>query len=269
MRRRELAANMQRTEAVEVYSYIAPSPRLARAAGDATKRIGGVTCLAARRVEEPFLNRALGFGTIADASAPLLERIERHYASIGKASRIAIATGHVPLATLRLLERRGYRPTPGRGEDVYLYDRRRPPAVLAVTGFSVEPVGPSLAAEYARTSFESFADRGPVFLEIVTALIRSRRRNLHAFLGRIDGEAAATGMLFDLRPVAGMGNGSVRPAFRGRGLQRAMLAHRIRAAWDRGHHLFFSQTENPVSAHNMEALGFRKVYDEVVWQRDP
>lgn len=269
MRTRELAANMQRTESVEVYSYIAPSPRLARAAGDATRRLGGVTCLAARRVEEPFLNRALGFGTIADASAPLLERIERHYASIGKASRLAIATGHVPVATPRLLERRGYQPTPGRGQHVYIYDRPRPPATFAVAGFIIEPVGPSLAAEYARTSFESFADRGPMFLEIVTALVRSRRRGLHAFLGRIDGEAAATGMLFDVRPVAGMGNGSVRPAFRGHGLQKAMLVHRIRTAWDRGYRQFFSQTENPVSAHNMETLGFRKLYDEVVWQREP
>lgn len=269
MRRRELAAAMQRTEAAEVYSYIAPSPRLARAAGDATRRIGGVTCLAARRVDEPFLNRALGFGTIAEPSAALLERIERHYASIGKASRIAIATGHVSVATLRLLERRGYRPTPGRGENVYIYDRPRPPAMDPVAGLAIEPVGPLLAAEYARTSFESFGDRGPIFLEIVTALIRSRRRGLHAFLGRIDGEAAATGMLFDVRPVAGLGNGSVRPAFRGRGLQKAMLAHRIRAAWDRGYQRFFSQTENPASAHNMEALGFRKLYDEVVWQRGP
>lgn len=269
MRKRELAAHMQRTEAAEVCSYLAPSPRLARAAGDATRRIGGVTCLAARRVDEPFLNRALGFGTIADASAPLLERIERHYASIGKPPRIAIATGHVPTATLRLLERRGYRPVPGRGEDVYIYDRRRPPAAHATLGLTIERIGPSHAAEYARTSSESFADRGPMFFEIVQALIRSRRRGVHAFLGRIDGEPAATGMLWDLRPVAGLGNGSVRPAFRGHGLQKAMLAHRVRTAWDRGYHLFFSQTESPASAHNMDALGFRKLYDEVVWSRDP
>ena len=265
MRRRELAGHLQRTEGVEVGSYLDASPGLAKGAGTATKRIGGVTCLAARNIDEPFLNRALGVGTIKPATPALLERVERHYASIGKPTRIAIATGCVPLATLRLLERRGYTLVKDSHEEIYVYDRKRPPEMPAIAGLTIERVGPELASLYAQIGFESFNDRGPRFVDIIEALIRSRRRGLRAFLGRIDGEPAATGMLFDVRPVGGLGNGSVRPAFRGRGLQTAMIAYRIRDGWARGFRIFFGQTVNPASAHNLEDLGWRKLYTEQDW----
>ena len=267
MRRRELAGYLQRTEAVEVASYLDASPALARGMGTATKRIGGVVCLGAKAIDAPFLNRALGVGTIAEATPRLLDRIERHYAAIGRPSRIAIATGYVPLAAVRLLERRGYAPMKDASEQVYLYDRRRLPEMPRVAGLTIECAGPELAYLYSRTGFESFSDRGPEFKAIVEALIRSRRRGLRAFLGRVDGEPAATGMLYDVRPVGGLGNGSVRPAFRGRGLQTAMIASRIRDGWARGYRLFFGQTVNPASAHNLQDLGWRKLYDEVAWER--
>jgi len=258
---------MQRTEAVSVGSYIDASPQIAKGAGAATKRIGGVICLAAKNIDEPFLNRALGAGTIADATPRLLERIERFYGSIGKPPRLAIATGFVPLAQMRLLERRGYAPVTDSVALIYVYDRRRPPDAPAVAGLTIERVGPKLATVYSRTGFESFSERGPQFVAVIEALVRSRGRGVRAFLGRIDGEPAATGMLFDLRPIGGLGNGSVRPNFRGRGLQKALIAHRIRDGWERGYRVFFGETENPASAHNMESLGWRKLYDEVDWER--
>jgi GNAT superfamily N-acetyltransferase len=267
MRRRELAGHMQRTEGLTVGAYLNASPRLAAGAGDATRRIDGVICLAAKNIDEPFLNRALGVGTIADATPRLLERIERHYAAIGRPPRIAIATGFVPRAQLRRLERRGYRPAAEHGQLVYVYDRGRSPAMPVIPGLTVERVGPELASVYSRTSFESFPERGPEFLAIIEALVRARRRGIRAFLGRIEGEPAATGMLFDARPVGGLGNGSVRPAFRGRGLQKALIVHRMRDGWDRGYRLFFSETENPASAHNMEDLGWRLLFDGITWER--
>ena len=148
-----------------------------------------------------------------------------------------------------------------------MYDRQEPPQAPDVPGLTIERAGPDLASIYSHTGFESFSERGPQFVQIIEALVCSRRRGLRAFLGRIDGEPAATGMLFDVRPICGLGNGSVRPAFRGRGLQKALIAHRIREAWARGYRVFFGETENPVSAHNMESLGWRKLYDEQDWER--
>ena len=258
---------MQRTEAVSVGSYIDASPRIARGAGAATKRIDGVICLAAENIDEPFLNRALGVGTVTDATPRLLDRIERFYDSIGKPPRVAIATGFVPIATLRLMERRGYAPVKGSSQLIYIYDRPRPPAVPDVAGLTIERVGPELAKLYSRTGYESFTERGPQFVQIIESLIRSRRHGVRAFLGRLDGQPAATGILFNLRPIGGQGNGSVRPQFRGRGLQKAMIAHRIRDGWGRGYRLFFGETESPASAHNMESLGWRKLYDEQDYEK--
>lgn len=263
MRRRELAGHLQRAEGVMVGSYLAPDRR--GRSESATRRIDGVICLAARRIDLPFLGRALGVGTIAGATPRLLERIERHYTALGRVSRIAIAEGCVTLATIRLLERRGYEPEKDDAVLIYVYDRGRPPAMPAVAGLSIERVGPELAALYGRTGYESFSERGPDFPKIIERLVRSRRRGLRTYLGRIDGEAAATGMLMDVAPVGGLMNGSVRPAFRGRGIQTALIAHRIRDGWERGYRIFFGETGNPASAHNMEDLGWRKLFDEVTW----
>ncbi len=46
-----------------------------------------------------------------------------------------------------------------------------------------------------------------------------------------------------------------------------MIAYRIRDGWARGYRIFFGQTVNPVSAHNMEDLGWRKLYTEVAWEK--
>ena len=96
---------------------------------------------------------------------------------------------------------------------------------------------------------------------------RNHGQSLTAYLGRIDGVPAATGMLFDVRPVAGLGNGSVLREFRGRGIQSAMIAHRMRVGWERGLRIFFGQTQNPASAHNLEDLGWRLLYTEIDWVR--
>ena len=247
--------------------YLDASPSLAKRSGDATVRIDGVICLTARHIDMTFLNRALGAGTIAPITPRLLDRVERHYERNGRAPAFAIASGCVPASQLRLLERRGYVPTGEEGQLIYTYTRARLPRMPKIDGLEIERVGPKDARLYAETGFASFRERGPGFVPIIAALIRSRRRGVRAYLGRVDGEPAATGMLFDVGPVGALGNGSVLPAFRGRGLQKALIVHRMREAYARGKRNFFGETENPVSAHNLEDLGWRLLFKEVDWVR--
>ena len=267
MRKSELAALMQTTEATEMRSYLEADPGVVRGGGVAVRTIAGVICLGMRAMDDGFLNRALGFGTVAEATPALLARIERHYASLGHASRITVADRHTPRAAIRMLERSGYEPLRESVEWIYGYDRARPPKARSVPGLEIERIGAADAETYAALAFESFSERGEMFRTIVAALIRrrARGRRLAVYLGRVDGELAATGMLFDVRPVGGLGNGSVRRKFRGRGIQGAMIAHRMRIGWERGLRLFFAQTQNGASAHNMEELGWRKLYDEIDW----
>jgi GNAT superfamily N-acetyltransferase len=269
MRLVELAALMQRTEGVEITSYLIADPRGAKRSGVRVSHAGGLISWTMTSTDNGFLNRALGFGTMSEATPGVLDRLERRFAAAGRPPRIAVAQGPTPRAAVRLLERRGYTPEEGTEEHIYCYDRHRLPRVRPVPGLTVERVRADQAAEYAKIAFASFRDRGPWFRGIVETLVRRRAhgRSLSAYLGRIDGVAAATGMLFDVRPVAGLGNGSVLPKFRGRGIQTAMIAHRMRAGGERGLRIFFGQTQNPVSAHNLEDLGWRHLYTEIDWVR--
>src|SRR5205814_10084203 len=139
-------------------------PELKKRAGDATIRIDGVSCLTARKIDEPFLNRALGAGTIRPITSRLLDRIERHYEAAGKPPRLGIASGFVPRAELRILERRGYAPAGDEGVLVYTYDRARPPAPMVADGLAIERITARDARLYARTGFASFRERRPGFV---------------------------------------------------------------------------------------------------------
>jgi GNAT superfamily N-acetyltransferase len=269
MRTTDLAALMQRTEGAEITRYLVADPAMAKSGGVRISRAGGLISWTMRSTNNGFLNRALGFGTMSEATPAALDRLERRFAAAGRPPRIAVAQGPTPRAALRLLERRGYVPEAGTEEQIYCYDRRGLPTARRVDGLNIERVRSDGAAEYAKIAFQSFTDRGTHFRAIVEALVRrrARGRTLSAFLGRVDGVAAATGMLFDVRPVAGLGNASVLPRFRGRGIQSAMIAHRMRFAHGRGLRIFFGQTQNPASAHNLEELGWRLLYTEVDWVR--
>jgi len=269
MRLTELAALMQRTEGVEITSYLVADPRAAKEGGVRVSHAGGLVSWTMTSTDNGFLNRALGFGTMSDATGAVLDRLERRFAAVGRQPRIAVAMGPTPRGALRLLERRGYAPEEGTEEHIYCYDHARLPTPRAVDGLRIERVRPDGAAEYATIAFQSFRDRGPWFRGVVESLVRRRGsgRALSAYIGRIDGNAAATGMLFDVRPVGGLGNGSVLPKFRGRGIQSAMIAHRMRVGAERGLRIFFGQTQNPASAHNLEELGWRLLYTEVDWVR--
>jgi len=265
MRKRDLAGHLQRTEGIIIASYLDPHPRR-RPRDVRTRAIDGVICLGTTGSDLPFLNRALGFGTSAEASPRLLDRIERHYTALDRAPRLAIATSCVPAAALRLLERRGYRPLDEDPELIYCYDRRTLPKIPSIDGLRIDPVTASEARLYARTAFDSFRERGPRFLAIIETIIRTRRR-VRGFLGRVDGEPAATGLYYDVAPVGGLGNGSVLRRFRGRGIQKAMIVRRMGHGWERGRRIFFGQTQNPASAHNLDDLGWHKLYDEITWER--
>jgi hypothetical protein len=269
MRLAQLAALMQRTEGVEITSYLVADPGMAKKTGVRVSHVGGLISWTMASTDEGFLNRALGFGTMSDPTPAVLDRLERRFAAAGRPARIAVAQGPTPRTALRLLERRGYAPEEGTEEHIYCYDRRALPRARPVEGLIIERVSADDAREYAKVAFASFSERGPWFRGIVEAMVRRRAhgRSLSAYIGRVDGAAAATGMLFDVRPVAGLGNASVLRRFRGRGIQSAMVVHRMRAGWERGRRIFFAQTQNPVSEHNLEGLGWRRLYTEKDWVR--
>jgi hypothetical protein len=180
MRLAELAALMQRTEGVEITSYLVADPRLAKQSGVRVSHAGGLISWTMASNDEGFLNRALGFGTMSDATPGVLDRLERRFAAAGRPPRIAVAQGPTPRAALRLLERRGYVPEEGTDEHIYCYDRSTLPRPRPVDGLTIERVSSGDATAYAKLAFASFRERGPWFRDIVETMVRRRARGRHS-----------------------------------------------------------------------------------------
>jgi GNAT superfamily N-acetyltransferase len=270
MRKPDLAAQLQRAEGALLELNLRPDPS-APAGGVRICRIDGVICLAVPGAPTPYINRALGFGTLATATPRLLERLIAHYDALGRETRISIATGHTPEAAIRLLADAGFVPDPDMDQLIYLRAGRRPPEPPQVPGLRLVRVHTAADAErFADTAQASFGpERGPGYRASVRQLLERARsgRSMIAVLGLIGDLPVATGMLHFLGPVCGLGTGSVLPEHRGQGIQRALLAERIRIGFGRTANRYFAFTENPASARNLEELGFRKVYDQVSWVR--
>ncbi len=82
----------------------------------------------------------------------------------------------------------------------------------------------------------------------------------HRFVAEIDGHPVGAGSLHLHHRLGWLRAGSVLPAFRGRGIQRALIAHRAEHARRLGADLVGgSAVEGGVSATNLGRLGFRRV----------
>lgn len=82
----------------------------------------------------------------------------------------------------------------------------------------------------------------------------------HRFVAEIDGRAVGAGSLHVHHRLGWLRAGSVLPAYRGRGIQRSLIAHRAEHARRLGADLVGgSAVEDGVSAANLERLGFRRV----------
>ena len=271
MRKVDLAAQLQKAEGALLELNQRPDPSTPDESVR-IERIDGVICLAVPASPVAYINRALGFGTIAPASPRLLEKLVTHYDGLGRETRISVAAGHTPEAVITLLEASGFIPDPQMPRQlIYLRAGGRAPDVPEIPGLRLLRVRTAADADrFADAAVASFGDeRGPGYRDSVRQLLQRALsgRSMVALLGLIDDVPVATGLLHFLGPVCGLGTGSVLPAHRGLGLQRALLAERIRIGFGRGATRYFAFTENPASARNMELLGFRKVYDQLAWVR--
>ncbi len=84
-------------------------------------------------------------------------------------------------------------------------------------------------------------------------------------LARLDGESAGCGSIHFVGGVAWLGGAATLPQFRDRGIQSALVAHRLDLAFQRGSE-WAAATALPggASARNLERLGFTLAYAQLV-----
>ena len=97
-----------------------------------------------------------------------------------------------------------------------------------------------------------------------------RTRGYHQVIARKRGREVGVAAMFTRRRVAWLGGGSVLPAARGDGIQRALIAYRARAAEALGCRRAMATADvDDVSAANLTAMGPRRIWTRAQYRYDP
>lgn len=232
--------------------------KLNPALGAAAEEIaGGIAVYAG--VDSP-VTQALGVGLGGAVDDAELDRLEDFYRSRGAATAIELC----PFAGIPLYEalaKREFRLLEVSNvlfRELNASEHFAPPP----DGVTVREAGPDDEYVFTQTVAQGFAELSPVtepLLDCMRGFYRSQGH--HAFIAFVGGVAAGGASVFVFDRVAGMFGASTLPQFRGRGVQSALLAARLRWAAQHGCDLAKGITlPGSISHRNHERLGFRVAY---------
>lgn len=212
------------------------------------------------------VNRAIGVGMVEPASIPTLEAIEEFYAVRGAPVRIDLC----PLADTALIKLLA-----GRG-----YELERFSTILAarlpVSESDAPPqeirISQALPAEAQHwltvvgQGFDELDHPQETTLQVLHPNFYAA--NAYAFFAWIGDEPAGGGGMYVHGGVAEFGGASTRVAYRKRGVQGALLQHRMAAAYSLGCDLaLVMTTPGTISQRNVQRAGFDVAYTKVTMRR--
>src|SRR5437868_736492 len=270
MRRTEIAAAMARLGAEQMRAAMTGDPTLARSLGMRVVRRAGLFCFSSTEIDDGVFNHVSGYGSFGDASQRAIDAVLRHYERVGSVARFEVIMPALSPAALRLLRRNGFRDV-ATVFQCHVRTSARPPRAFTIDGLTIRRVPGREGRDYAALAARGFGGGpsriGQVFERSWVRQI-ARDPRVVAFIGSLRGRPAATGVTI-LRPaIAGLYSGSVLRAYRGRGIQNAMIGARVAHGWAHGVRTFYSWTdpESP-SAHNLRDEGFRTLFELHIYRR--
>ena len=245
-------------------AFVAGDPAVAARYGTSFQRVAGLDCSTCRVWDHPLFNRVIGAGVLAPLDERGLEAIVAHYRSRGQACHVEVYEGITPDGQVAVLDRAGFAAST-HGLEAHVLETDRGPAT-PVTPAAVRKIGPSEFTRFGELVRDGFdtdpaSDLGRFFVDLTVASLRALGDAGAGFIASIDGHDAGTGQLVLTERVAGCYSGSVLSAFRGKGIQHALIAARLAEGLRRGRRIFVSQTDpDSPSGHNLHDLGFRTLY---------
>jgi len=248
-------------EAAAFRDFFAGAPaELARALRIRTVEIGDATALVAGAARDPFLNRVIGLGVRASATEADLDRIASVYREAGAATHwIHLTPGARPPELRAMIERRGYTQPARRAWAKMVRDD----AALAAAATSLEVRRAKSEEHDAVGAVVATAFGMPAPFAAWFASVAARRMwRIYAALD--EGRIVGGGFLYVHKAGAWLGADGVLPQFRGRHVQRALMALRVREAIDAGCMRIAAETGEPLAGEpnpsfaNMVFCGFRK-----------
>ena len=140
-----------------------------------------------------------------------------------------------------------------------------------VEGLTIRPVEPEDQAAWVDTfvaAFEIEADLAAAWRRFEPIL--GRARGYHQVIAELDGRVVAVAATQTHRRVAWLGGGGVLPEARGRGIQRALIAHRAAVAAEAGcTRVMATADAGGRSARNLDAAGLGEVWRRQHFRFDP
>jgi len=211
--------------------------------------------------------QTFGLGLFDPFTAAELDKIEEFFRRQGAAPMHEVC----PLADpklLPLLNERGYEPFE------YSNVMFRPLDTGTLPKGSDDALAVQLAEAGDQTRWAETAAAGwhDVFPQLddyirMIASLYPHRPHSHNFLVESGGEAIAAGGLSIFERVALFAGASTIPQWRHHGAQRALLAHRLQFAFDRGCDLaMIVAAPGSASQRNSERAGFRIAYTRIKWR---
>ncbi len=217
------------------------------------------------------LNHVTGLGMAAPVDEDDLATLEAAYGARGLGVELDLCP-HADPGLLLLLTRRGYAVNAFSNS----YARTLDDVTDAPVPAAIEILrGAEAAALFVEASVQGFrvqAQQRPSELLVALARIAQAREDTSLFVARVDGQVAGSAGLSVMRtPLGRVGElyiASTLPAFRGRGVQAALLQARLQAARDADCALaFVGARPANTSARNIERAGFGLAFTKATFAR--
>lgn len=244
----------RRIEAGHAHSAAVSTPSVS------VEEIGGGWAIF-HQIDSP-VTQAIGVGMHGAVESSELDRLEAFFHDRGSAAIIDLCA-LADLSLLPMLQERGY----VIRELVNVLARRLDPAEKFAglgPGIGVEPVAAHQYPSWVRTVMQGFAGQAEIPEEQV-AMMMSANRWPEAFFGMLDGSPGGAAAMDVHAGLATLFGDSTLVHARGRGLQLALIRHRLRRAAQLGCDLATAAVvPGGVSHRNYERAGFELVYGRVM-----
>jgi MOSC domain-containing protein YiiM/GNAT superfamily N-acetyltransferase len=142
---------------------------------------------------------------------------------------------------------------------------------VSVDGLTIRPVEPGETGAWVE-AFVDWFEVQPPLADAWRALqpVLARAHGYHQLLAELGGELVGIAALQTHRRVGWLGAGGVRPDARGRGIQRALIAHRTALAATAGcTRVMATADAGGISAANLDAMGLREIWRRRHLRFDP
>ncbi len=265
----KLARRLEEAEACDSQEFAEALQRLRPDSDIAVETIAGGRVVFAG-MKSP-MSEARGLGLQGEVRAEDLDRLDAFYFGRGATSKVGVCPMADP-SLLKGLTRRGYEPF--EFENV-LYRTMGPDSEfgdpLVVPGLEIRQATADEMHTYRDAVFSNFFGAeaaSPEVVDLTAALFHMPQAIL--LLARLEGQAVGGGAVLIHDGVAFLAGAAILPAYRNRGVHRALSRTRLALAADRGCDLF-AQAALPGSGsqRNAERNGFRVAYTKLMMARTP